>query len=125
MTEPLRSTIEHTTDVELSAVSRKPHLIETPIGRLALVLRGEDDDTEVVAVDAWCPHIDGPLWEGSAAGDEIACPWHGWRYSLTSGQCTWAPHGDAEEAAETEIRVLAVRADEAGRAVVTLPSDPA
>lgn len=73
-------------------------LVETPRGRFALTALGED---RVVAFEAWCPHLDGPLWEGSIRGGEIACPWHSWRYSLETGECTWAPAGDAEEAAET------------------------
>lgn len=73
-------------------------LVDTPRGRFALTAL---DDGRVVAFEAWCPHLDGPLWEGSIRGDEVACPWHAWRYSLRTGGCTWAPAGDAEEAAET------------------------
>lgn len=82
-------------------------LVDTPRGRYAVVRRegagGLFADPTFVAFEAWCPHIDGPLWEGSLVGDEIGCPWHAWRYSLTTGRCTWAPEGDAEEAAETEL----------------------
>ncbi|MGB0331782.1 MAG: Rieske (2Fe-2S) protein, partial [Planctomycetota bacterium] len=58
------------TDVEAATVTdRAPRLVESPRGKLALVRHGE----RVVAIDAWCPHLDGPLWEGSSAGGEIAC----------------------------------------------------
>lgn len=99
-------------------IDEQPTLVESPAGTLALVRRG----AAIVAIDAWCPHIDGPLWEGSTSEGEIACPWHGWRYSLHTGACTWAPRGDVEEAAETEIRIYRTRA-EAGRIVIDLDSD--
>lgn len=76
----------------------RARLVETPRGRFALTLL---EDGRVAAFEAWCPHLDGPLWEGTRGGDEVACPWHAWRYSLLTGACTWAPAGDAEEAAET------------------------
>jgi nitrite reductase/ring-hydroxylating ferredoxin subunit len=95
---------------------RAPRLVESPRGKLALVRDGD----QIVAIDAWCPHLDGPLWEGSSAGGEIACPWHRWRYSLKTGRCTWAPKGDAEEAAETSIEVYATDLDPAGRVQVRL-----
>ena len=105
------------TDVEAAAVTdQTPTLVEGPRGKLALVRHGE----RVVAIDAWCPHLDGPLWEGSSAGGEIACPWHRWRYSLDSGRCTWAPAGDAEEAAETSIEVYSTALDDRGCVQVLL-----
>ncbi|MEM6671193.1 MAG: Rieske (2Fe-2S) protein [Planctomycetota bacterium] len=107
------------TDVADAEVTpRRPHLVQSPAGPLALVRDGE----RVVAVDAWCPHLDGPLWEGSAAQGEIACPWHGWRYSLATGECTWAPRGDAEEAAETSVRVFPTQIGPNGRVTVVLPA---
>ncbi|MEM9379079.1 MAG: Rieske 2Fe-2S domain-containing protein [Planctomycetota bacterium] len=98
---------------------RAPRLVKTPAGDLALVRDGD----AVVAVDAWCPHLDGPLWEGSSADGQIACPWHGWRYSLATGKCVWAPRGDAEEAEETEIRVLRTRTEADGTLGIELPAD--
>lgn len=105
------------TEVQWSQVTDRPTLIETPAGKLALLKRGD----EVVAIDAWCPHLDGPLWEGTTSQEEIACPWHRWRYSLRTGQCTWAPRGDMEEAAETEIRILGVLKAPNGRCAVEIP----
>ncbi len=109
------------TKVTAKEVHDRGVLVDTPKGRLALIvdtgapckepesLFSPSPSGDIVAIDAWCPHIDGPLWEGSAHGGEIACPWHRWRYSLTTGKCTWAPAGDAEEAAETEIQVYRTR----------------
>ena len=55
--------------------------VETPWGTLALYPVGG----EILAAQAFCPHLDGPLFEGTLVGDEIVCPWHQWRYSLRTG----------------------------------------
>jgi len=107
------------TEVDVAAVTeRTPRLVETPRGKLALVRDGK----RIVAIDAWCPHLDGPLWEGSSAGGEVACPWHRWRFSLDTGRCTWAPRGDAEEAAETCIDVFPTAEHGPGRVRILLGS---
>ncbi|MEL6713348.1 MAG: Rieske 2Fe-2S domain-containing protein [Planctomycetota bacterium] len=105
-------------DTELAPDDLAPgerRLVDTPRGRFVVVrseagggsgsggLPGLETPPEFLAFAAWCPHLDGPLWEGSIQGDEIGCPWHSWRYSLATGKCTWAPRGDEEEAAETEL----------------------
>ncbi len=43
------------------------------------------------AIDNTCVHRGGPLAEGSIEGTEVTCPWHGWTYDVTSGQCTLNP----------------------------------
>ena len=131
------------TEVKAAEVYERSQLVETPYGRLALIVNrpigGAEPEREghggrampespglsgeLLAIDAWCPHIDGPLWEGSAIGGEIACPWHRWRFSLRTGRCTWAPAGDAEEAAETKIRVYGTR-ESADGYVEILPPRP-
>ncbi len=38
------------------------------------------------AIDAVCPHRGGPLDEADLEdGRIIACPWHGWRFDITTG----------------------------------------
>ncbi len=118
--EPEEPTV-FATEVTAKDVLDRSVLVDSPKGRLALIAdrpscpeEGREPESpgqssEIMAIDAWCPHIDGPLWEGSARDGEIACPWHRWRYSLKTGQCTWAPSGDAEEAAETEIQIYATQ----------------
>src|ERR671937_3106150 len=39
------------------------------------------------ACGALCPHEDGPLAEGWIEGDAVVCPWHGFDFDLTTGQC--------------------------------------
>ena len=37
------------------------------------------------AIDNTCPHRGGPLGEGDLDGAVVTCPWHGWRYDVTTG----------------------------------------
>jgi nitrite reductase/ring-hydroxylating ferredoxin subunit len=41
---------------------------------------------EVLCAAAFCPHLEGPLFEGTLSGATVTCPWHQWRYDLRSGQ---------------------------------------
>lgn len=60
----------------------RPKLVETPWGVMALhVIEGE-----VLCAAAFCPHLDGPLFEGTLSGATITCPWHQWRYDLRTGR---------------------------------------
>ena len=38
------------------------------------------------AIDDICPHMGGPLAEGSVEGDCVVCPWHGWEFEIKSGK---------------------------------------
>ncbi len=37
------------------------------------------------AIDNHCPHRGGPLADGVVEGNNVVCPWHGWRFDLTTG----------------------------------------
>ena len=37
------------------------------------------------AIDNLCPHRGGPLGEGDIEGAIVVCPWHGWRWDVTTG----------------------------------------
>ena len=43
------------------------------------------------AIDNTCPHRQGPLGEGGLDGAIVTCPWHGWRFDITSGACLVNP----------------------------------
>ena len=43
------------------------------------------------AIDNTCPHRGGPLGEGAVGGNIVTCPWHGWRYDITTGACVNNP----------------------------------
>lgn len=34
-----------------------------------------------------CAHAEGPLGEGTLDGSIVTCPYHGWRYDVTTGAC--------------------------------------
>lgn len=62
---------------------RSPRPFESPWGTLAMVA-GPDGP---VCVPAVCPHLEGPLAEGTVAEGQIVCPWHLWSFSLEDGGC--------------------------------------
>jgi nitrite reductase (NADH) small subunit len=37
------------------------------------------------ATDNACPHRGGPLGDGDLVGPYAVCPWHGWRWDVTTG----------------------------------------
>lgn len=43
------------------------------------------------AIGNTCPHAGGPLGDGALDGHEVACPWHGWAFDVTSGVCALDP----------------------------------
>jgi nitrite reductase (NADH) small subunit len=43
------------------------------------------------AIDNTCPHKGGPLGEGVVVGTTAVCPWHGWTFDVTTGQCMVNP----------------------------------
>lgn len=75
--------------------------------RFACVFRGG----EVHALDDRCPHQGYPLSEGTLRGGVLTCPWHNWKFDITSGACTFG--GEAVRRYATRIdggRVLLNRA---------------
>ena len=42
-------------------------------------------------LDNGCPHRGGPLGDGDLDGATVACPWHGWRWDVTTGANTNNP----------------------------------
>ncbi len=48
-------------------------------------------DGTFYAIDNTCAHRGGPLGEGSLEGAVVTCPWHGWEYDVTKGECSSNP----------------------------------
>ena len=76
--------------MEYVAVARTA---DVPPGTLRLVCAGEryyalaNLDGVYHAVDNNCPHLGGPLAKGRLVeGNQVECPWHCWRWDLTSGR---------------------------------------
>ena len=59
-----------------------PQPFETPWGTFALFI----DRGEVLCVQAFCPHLEGPLFQGSVSQGAVTCPWHSWRFDLRTGE---------------------------------------
>ncbi|MGB3370098.1 MAG: Rieske 2Fe-2S domain-containing protein [Rhodococcus sp. (in: high G+C Gram-positive bacteria)] len=50
-----------------------------------------DSSGKIVVLDGYCRHMGGDLTQGTVKGDEIACPFHDWRWGA-SGKCTEIPY---------------------------------
>lgn len=72
-------------------------LAEVPPGAMRRVTLGEVDvllahaDRGLCAVDDRCPHMSAPLSIGSLDGCVVACPLHGGRFDLASGDPVQMP----------------------------------
>ncbi|MBV9832694.1 MAG: Rieske 2Fe-2S domain-containing protein, partial [Marmoricola sp.] len=66
----------------------KPHAIEAFGGKL-VVWQGANGDLNVL--DGYCRHMGGDLTQGTVKGDEIACPFHDWRWG-GDGKCKAIPY---------------------------------
>jgi len=66
----------------------KPHAVHA-FGRKLVVFRSGDG--EINALDGYCRHMGGDLTEGEVKGDEIACPFHDWRWG-GDGRCKRVPY---------------------------------
>jgi nitrite reductase/ring-hydroxylating ferredoxin subunit len=67
-----------------------------------------------------CPHLSGPLCEGSVLGlvyspgpgdirfdakrKMLTCPWHGWEFDLETGQSYWNPNGLRARSMPVEVQ---------------------
>ena len=81
----------------------RPRPIETPWGTMALYVltAAEGAQVEVVCSQAFCPHLEGPLFQGTVAVEQVegeprhtvTCPWHRWRYDLCDGRRLVPPTG--------------------------------
>jgi 3-phenylpropionate/trans-cinnamate dioxygenase ferredoxin component len=50
---------------------------------------------EFHAIDNTCTHVGGPLCEGEISGSEVACPWHGAPFDVTTGRALGPPATEA------------------------------
>jgi nitrite reductase/ring-hydroxylating ferredoxin subunit len=64
---------------------------DVPVGTAQVVEAGGkpialvNTDGVLYAVDNSCLHRGGPLGEGDLDGVVLTCPWHGWRWDVTTG----------------------------------------
>jgi nitrite reductase/ring-hydroxylating ferredoxin subunit/uncharacterized membrane protein len=56
------------------------------------------------AIAATCSHAGGPLDEGELAGDVVQCPWHGSRFSMSTGKALTGPATIAQPRYDVRVR---------------------
>jgi 3-ketosteroid 9alpha-monooxygenase subunit A len=66
----------------------RPHQV-TAFGQKLVVFAGEDGQVNVL--DGYCRHMGGDLSQGTVKGNEIACPFHDWRWG-GDGRCKQIPY---------------------------------
>jgi nitrite reductase (NADH) small subunit len=67
----------------------------------------------VFAIQAECPHRQGPLADGLVGGTTLICPLHSWKFDLATGQPLF---GDCA------VKTYPVRVDEDGQIILTIDS---
>ena len=65
---------------------------------------------EDFAVQAGCPHRQGPLADGLVGGTTLICPLHSWKFDLATGKALFGDCG---------VKTYPVRVDEAGEIYLT------
>ncbi|MFC9518694.1 Rieske 2Fe-2S domain-containing protein [Nocardiaceae bacterium NPDC056970] len=78
----------HCLGLERTFRDGKPHQINA-FGRKLVVFAGQDEHINVL--DAYCRHMGGDLSQGTVKGNEIACPFHDWRWG-GDGRCKNIPY---------------------------------
>jgi 3-ketosteroid 9alpha-monooxygenase subunit A len=66
----------------------KPHSVEAFGGKLVV---WADTQGDVQVLDGYCRHMGGDLTQGTVKGDEVACPFHDWRWG-GDGKCKSIPY---------------------------------
>jgi 3-ketosteroid 9alpha-monooxygenase subunit A len=84
----------------------KPHAVDT-FGTKLVVWRNSQGEYGVL--DGYCRHMGGDLTQGEIKGDEVACPFHDWRWGA-DGRCKQIPY-----ARRVPLRARTVRYETAVR----------
>jgi nitrite reductase (NADH) small subunit len=70
---------------------RVANVVDVPAGEGRVVQAGNHTlalfnvEGRLYAIDNACPHRGGPLGEGDLDGRVVSCPWHAWRWDVTTG----------------------------------------
>jgi nitrite reductase/ring-hydroxylating ferredoxin subunit/Fe-S cluster biogenesis protein NfuA len=94
--------IDDARDLEQSGWLKGPSISELEEGRpIRFSPQGHDIlliriDGRVMAFRNQCPHMSMSLDKGLVEGSVITCPWHGFRFDLSTGECLTAPHVQLE-----------------------------
>lgn len=91
------------------AFMRAARVVELPPGKIReFQLNGNtialaNVEGKFYAINNVCLHRGGPLGEGEMEGTAVVCPWHGWKYDVTTGKLLTNP-AVAVACYPTEIR---------------------
>jgi nitrite reductase (NADH) small subunit len=67
---------------------RHPHHVDTPeLGALVLLEHNPDGTERLAAIANSCAHHGVVLTSGYRKDGWIECPFHGWRFDTSTGQC--------------------------------------
>lgn len=84
---------------------------ELNLGETTIPLVLMRKDNEVLALNATCSHMSGPLAEGRLVDEWcVECPWHGSRFDFRDGEATRGPAAYPQPKYEVRIRDGAVEA---------------
>lgn len=79
----------------VSTADVKPgHGIVAEVNGKSLAVFNVDGTFHVV--DNTCVHRGGPLGEGEIEGHVVTCPWHGWQFNVSTGECVKNPSAKVE-----------------------------
>src|SRR6476469_6990339 len=65
-----------------------PHAVEAFGGKLVV---WSDSQGDLHVLDGYCRHMGGDLTQGTVKGDQVACPFHDWRWG-GDGKCKQIPY---------------------------------
>jgi nitrite reductase/ring-hydroxylating ferredoxin subunit/Fe-S cluster biogenesis protein NfuA len=94
--------IDDAGNLEQSGWLQGPSISELEEGRPVRFVREDCDillvriEGKVMAFRNQCSHMGMPLDGGLVDGSVITCPWHGFRFDLSTGECITAPHVQLE-----------------------------
>ncbi|WP_374999457.1 Rieske 2Fe-2S domain-containing protein [Aeromicrobium sp. CTD01-1L150] len=78
----------HCLGLERDLADGSPHAVQAFGGKLVV---WADSEGELHVLDGYCRHMGGDLTQGAVKGDEIACPFHDWRWG-GDGRCKEIPY---------------------------------
>ncbi|HUH74477.1 MAG TPA: Rieske 2Fe-2S domain-containing protein [Chitinophagales bacterium] len=85
---------------------KKGKVIEVDaFGEKLAVFRGENGKVSVV--DIFCPHLSANLAEGRVEGNELVCPFHGWKFQQ-DGKCSHIPYSKNTPPAQAKLKTWEV-----------------
>ena len=77
--------------VKAAAKSTVPNQLGTTVEINGKAIALFQVDGKFYAIDNSCKHRGGPLGEGTLDGNVVTCPWHGFKYDVTTGHCATNP----------------------------------